>query len=73
MCQVDHRTDSEHTCEYLFLKKKHRGLSRDDKNQNFMEWVDEKIIPTFKARFPDKKMILVLDNAPYHHVIEYAL
>ena len=43
------------------------------KNQNFMEWVDEKLIPTFKARFPDKKMILVLDNAPYHHIIEYAL
>ena len=43
------------------------------KNQNFMEWVDEKLIPTFKARFPSKKMILVLDNAPYHHCIEYEL
>ena len=38
-----------------------------------MEWVDEKLIPTFKARFPSKKMILVLDNVPYHHCIEYEL
>ena len=73
MCQVDHRTDSEHTCEYLFLKKSTGDYHGMIKNQNFMEWVDEKLIPTFKARFPDKKMILVLDNAPYHHVIEYAL
>ena len=25
------------------------------------------LIPTFKAKYPGKKMILILDNAPYHH------
>ena len=73
MHQVDHSTDNKHTCEYLFVGKKNTGDYHDMmNNENFMEWVDKKLIPTFKARFPSKKMILVLDNAPYHHVIDYA-
>ena len=72
--QVDHKVDGRHTCEYLFVGKKNTGDYHDMmNNKNFMEWVDEKLIPTFKARFPSKKMILVLDNAPYHHCIEYEL
>ena len=40
-------------------------------NQNFFsEWVDLLLAPTFEARYPGKKMILILDNAPYHHNIE---
>ena len=35
---------------------------------NFMEWVTRRLVPTFEALYPGKKMVLVLDNAPYHHV-----
>ena len=33
----------------------------------FMEWLERRLTPAFKAAFGDKKMILVLDNASYHH------
>ena len=33
----------------------------------FILWVRHKLTPTFKKKYPDKKMILVLDNARYHH------
>jgi hypothetical protein len=33
----------------------------------YMQWVRNRLIPTFKHRFPGKNMILVLDNAKYHH------
>ena len=33
----------------------------------FMEWLERRLTPAFKAAFRDKKMILVLDNASYHH------
>ena len=34
----------------------------------FMYWVRNRLLtPTFESRYPDMKMILILDNAPYHH------
>jgi hypothetical protein len=33
----------------------------------FMAWAENRLIPTFKIQYPNKKMVLVLDNAPYHH------
>ena len=33
----------------------------------FMYWVEKSLTPAFEARYPVKKMILILDNAPYHH------
>ena len=33
----------------------------------FMYWVENRLVPAFETRFPGKKMILILDNAPYHH------
>lgn len=35
--------------------------------EKFVMWMQNRLIPTFKARYPDKKMYLVLDNAKYHH------
>ena len=35
---------------------------------NFMSWIENRLVPTFKTVYPGKKMILVLDNAKYHHV-----
>ena len=33
----------------------------------FMKWINERLVPTITRRFPDKKVYLVMDNAPYHH------
>jgi hypothetical protein len=33
----------------------------------FISWVENRLIPAFKAVYHRKKMVLVLDNAPYHH------
>ncbi|CAN0447970.1 unnamed protein product [Ascophyllum nodosum] len=33
----------------------------------FMEWLQHRLTPAFNEVFPGKKMILVLDNASYHH------
>ena len=33
----------------------------------FISWVQCRLIPAFKALYPGKKMVLVLDNAPCHH------
>ena len=35
--------------------------------ENFMKWFENRLLPAFNAKYPDKKMILILDNAPYHH------
>lgn len=32
-----------------------------------MTWLDKRLTPTFRKVFGDKKIILVLDNASYHH------
>jgi transposase len=34
---------------------------------SWVAWLNNRLIPTFKALFPGKKMILCLDNAKYHH------
>ena len=33
----------------------------------FVNWMRNRLLPTFAAKFRRKKMILVLDNAKYHH------
>ena len=32
----------------------------------FLLWVEKKLIPAFRAKYPGRKMVLVMDNAPYH-------
>jgi hypothetical protein len=44
----------------------------DDYHQNmdgvgFEKWLENRLIPAFEALYPGKKMILVMDNASYHH------
>ncbi len=34
----------------------------------FLEWLSNNLIPAFKEKYPNKTMVLVLDNAKYHHV-----
>jgi transposase len=33
----------------------------------FIAWLSNRFIPTFSVKFPNKKCILILDNANYHH------
>jgi transposase len=33
----------------------------------FMLWVKEKLVPVFEQQYRSKTMVLVADNAPYHH------
>ena len=33
----------------------------------FMQWVEKRLIPTFEKEYQGKKMIIIMDNAPYHH------
>lgn len=68
----DHRMviKEELTAEMLFPAAEedsppnHRGKMDDD---TFMEWIKKRLVPTFKKLYPGFKIILVLDNAPYHH------
>ena len=36
--------------------------------EKFIDWITERLFPAFQEKYPGKKMILVLDNASYHHV-----
>ena len=56
--------DGEHTAEYLFMGKKSKDYHDSMNSTNFGEWVDQRLVPTFEANYPGKRMILVLDNAP---------
>ena len=33
----------------------------------YMQWLHNRLLPSFAARYPGRKMMLVLDNASYHH------
>lgn len=33
----------------------------------FMEWPKKRLLHVFKKLYPGFKMVLILDNAPYHH------
>ncbi|CAN0447032.1 unnamed protein product, partial [Scytosiphon promiscuus] len=33
----------------------------------FMQWIEKRLVPVFREKYPGYKMILILDNAPYHH------
>jgi hypothetical protein len=41
----------------------HKNMDGD----GFERWLENRLIPAFEALYPGKKMILVMDNASYHH------
>ena len=62
------------TCEMVFRSKyavKHHVRDYHDTMDGpfFMYWVQNRLTSAFQAKYPGKKMILVLDNAPYHHTL----
>ena len=67
-CHPRPRLDGKTTCETLWVAQSHSGDYHDNMTSSiFMLWVQEKLIPTFETLHPDKVMVLVADNAPYHH------
>ena len=57
------------TTEMIFQSKKAKGDYHENMDGTmFLKWINNRLIPTFKAIYGDKKLVLVLDNAPYHHV-----
>jgi hypothetical protein len=49
-------------------KVKKEDYPKNMNGDNFLKWVEKRLLPVFKQRFPEHKLILILDNAAYHHV-----
>jgi hypothetical protein len=48
------------TCETLWTASQRTGDYHDNMDsERFMDWVEHRLLPTFKANYPDKKMIVV--------------
>jgi hypothetical protein len=59
------------TAECLWVSASNSGDYHDNMNSEmFMKWVQNRLVPAFKHRYPGKKMIICQDNAPYHHARE---
>ena len=62
------RDDGLLTAECLWLANSNSGDYHDNMcSDMFLQWVERKLIPTFERLYPNKQMVLVADNAPYHH------
>jgi transposase len=62
------RLDGKLTCELLWKAQSSSGDYHDNMNSEmFMKWVTEKLVPTFERLHNNKKMVLICDNAAYHH------
>ena len=67
-CRMELEIDQK-TAELIFAAKSACGDYHDQFNgEMFQMWLEYRLKPAFEALFPGKKMILVLDNAPYHHL-----
>jgi hypothetical protein len=67
-CNPHPREDGKITCETIWKSDSRSGDYHNNMNSDmFMKWVVEKLLPSFKKLHPGKKMVLLLDNAPYHH------
>jgi transposase len=66
-------TELYHSCALIFDEVCVDGITPADyhdtiNGDKFIGWIQNRLIPTFQRRFGKrKKMILVLDNAKYHH------
>ena len=57
------------SAEWVFNGPVKKGDYHRNMNEtNFYKWVTLRLIPSFKKVYPGKRMILVMDNAPYHHI-----
>jgi hypothetical protein len=55
-CHPPKRDDGKITCETLWISQSSSGDYHDNMNSGmFMQWVKDKLIPTFEKMFPGKK------------------
>ena len=67
-CHPTARVDGKTTAELIWKASSASGDYHDNMNSDmFIKWTKEKLLPTFETLHPGKKMVLVMDNAPYHH------
>jgi hypothetical protein len=63
--RVDQMTPS---CELIYEAKKADGDYHTNMNGTiYMQWLRNRLLPAFMHCFPGQRMVLVLDNAAYHH------
>ena len=56
------------TAELLWVAHSYCGDYHNNMNPElFIKWTKKRLVPTFKKLYPGKEMILILNNAPYHH------
>ena len=56
------------TAECMWKADIKTGNYHDNMNSEmFLKWVKERLVPTFERNHPNKRMILIMDNAAYHH------
>ena len=61
-------TGGKTMCEVLWLAQSHTGDYHDNMNSDmFMQWIETRLLPVFEKTYPGKVMVLVANNAPYHH------
>jgi transposase len=57
------------SCELIYEAEKGDGDYHDNMNGSiYMQWLNNRLLVAFNKRYPRQKMVLVLDNASYHHV-----
>ncbi len=58
----------QNTCELIYESKNNDENYHNSMNgEVFVLWIKNRLFPTFKKLHPDKKLVLVLDNASFHH------
>jgi hypothetical protein len=58
-------TSTRFTAEYFFM-----GKDYSLRQMEFNEWITRRLIPAFKKVYPDKKVYVLFDNAPYHTAVD---
>jgi transposase len=65
-------TELYHSCALIFDEVCVDGITPADyhdtiNGDKFIGWIQTRLLPTFRQKYPGKKMYLILDNAKYHH------
>jgi transposase len=56
------------TCELIFEASRSDGDYHGSMNGDmYMKWIENRFFPTVRHLYPGKRIILVIDNASYHH------
>jgi hypothetical protein len=56
------------TAEWIWpAHSNHEDYHKNMDGAGFEWWVENRLIPAFEKLYPGKKMVLVMDNASYHH------